>query len=32
MKKEIAKSIRGKLLNISKRENNVFQTVITRYI
>ncbi len=32
MKKEIAKSIRGKLLNLSKRDNIVFQIVITRYI
>ena len=32
MKKEIAKSVRAKLLNITKRNNLVFQTVVTRYI
>lgn len=32
MKKDIAKSIRAKLLNLSKRDNQVFQTVITRYL
>ncbi|MFR9543653.1 MAG: nucleotidyl transferase AbiEii/AbiGii toxin family protein [Rikenellaceae bacterium] len=32
MVKNIAKSVRAKLLNISKQEGQVYQTVITRYI
>lgn len=32
MKKDIAKSVRAKLLNIARQDNLIFQTVITRYL
>lgn len=30
-KKNYGKSIRARLLNVAKKENNFFQTILTRY-